>query len=79
MCKIYNANAAHGAAQTKWPWCSSAPQIVSRFKELELPVWRESNELRRFIAGYLELLPVRKAPGALDREAFFRSLLELRS
>ena len=33
------------------------PQIASRFEQLELPVWTESQELRRFIAGYLALLP----------------------
>jgi Cdc6-like AAA superfamily ATPase len=52
------------------------PQIASRFEQLELPVWRESDELRRFIAGYLELLPVRKAPGALDRR-FVEYIVEL--
>ena len=32
-------------------------QIASRFEQLELPVWTESQELRRFIAGYLALSP----------------------
>jgi hypothetical protein len=52
------------------------PQIASRFEQLELPVWRESDELRRFIAGYLALLPVRKAPAALDRR-FVEYIVEL--
>jgi Bacterial TniB protein len=52
------------------------PQIASRFEQLELPVWRESDELRRFIAGYLALLPVRKVPAALDRR-FVEYIVEL--
>jgi hypothetical protein len=31
------------------------------------PVWTESEELRRFIAGYLALLPIRKMPKAVDK------------
>ena len=27
------------------------PQIASRFEQMELPVWTESDELRRFVAG----------------------------
>jgi hypothetical protein len=52
------------------------PQIASRFEQLELPVWRESDDLRRFIAGYLALLPVRRAPGAINKQ-FVEYLLEL--
>jgi len=51
-------------------------QIASRFEQLELPTWRESDELRRFIAGYLALLPVRKSVGAIDRR-FIEYLVEL--
>jgi Bacterial TniB protein len=29
------------------------PQIASRFEQIELPVWTESQEFRRFVAGYL--------------------------
>jgi hypothetical protein len=32
-----------------------------------LPVWTESEELRRFVAGYLAMLPVRKDPSAIDQ------------
>jgi hypothetical protein len=35
-------------------------QIASRFEQMELPVWTESDELRRFVAGYLAMLPIRK-------------------
>jgi hypothetical protein len=34
----------------------SDPQIASRFEQLELPIWAESQDLRRFIAGNLALL-----------------------
>jgi hypothetical protein len=43
------------------------PQIASRFEQMELPVWTESDELRRFIAGYLAMLPIRKNPAAIDQ------------
>jgi hypothetical protein len=43
------------------------PQIASRFEQTELPVWTESEELRRFVAGYLSMLPVRKDPSAIDQ------------
>jgi hypothetical protein len=43
------------------------PQIASRFEQLELPVWTESQELRRFIAGYLALLPIKRSPAAIDK------------
>ena len=52
------------------------PQIASRFEQMELPVWTESEELRRFVAGYLALLPIRKMPKAIDRR-FVEFLLEL--
>jgi AAA+ superfamily predicted ATPase len=42
----------------------------------DLPVWSESEELRRFIAGYLALLPVRRAPLAIDKR-FVEYLVEL--
>jgi hypothetical protein len=35
------------------------PQIASRFEQLELPVWSESEEFRGFVAGYIKLLPKR--------------------
>ena len=54
----------------------SDPQIASRFEQLELPVWTESLELRRFIAGYLALLPVKKATAEIDKR-FVAYLLEL--
>ena len=43
------------------------PQIASRFEQMELPVWTESDELRRFIAGYLAMLPIRKNAAAIDQ------------
>jgi hypothetical protein len=52
------------------------PQIASRFEQMELPVWTESEELRRFIAGYLALLPIRKMPKTLDKR-FLEYILEL--
>jgi Cdc6-like AAA superfamily ATPase len=52
------------------------PQIASRFGQLELPVWTESQELRRFIAGYLALLPLKKAAADIDKR-FVEYLLEL--
>jgi hypothetical protein len=40
------------------------PHIASRFEQMELPVWTESDELRRFVAAYLAMLPIRKNPAA---------------
>jgi len=54
----------------------SDPQIASRFERHELPVWTESQELRRFIAGYLALLPLRKSALEIDKR-FVKYLLEL--
>jgi AAA+ superfamily predicted ATPase len=54
----------------------SDPQIASRFEQLELPVWTESQELRRFIAGYLALLPIKKKQTEIDKR-FVEYLLEL--
>jgi Cdc6-like AAA superfamily ATPase len=54
----------------------SDPQIASRFEQLELPIWTESQELRRFIAGYLALLPLKKAAAEIDKR-FVEYLLEL--
>jgi hypothetical protein len=34
---------------------------------MELPVRRESEELRRFFAGYLAMLPVRRNASAIDQ------------
>jgi hypothetical protein len=42
------------------------PQIASRFEQMELPIWTESDELRRFVAGSLATLPIRKNPAAID-------------
>ena len=52
------------------------PQIASGFEQLELPVWTESEELRRFIAGYLKQLNVRRSAGATDKR-FIEYLMEL--
>jgi hypothetical protein len=54
----------------------SDPQIASRFEQHELPVWTESRELRRFIAGYLALLPLKKAAVEIDRP-FVEYLLQM--
>jgi len=43
------------------------PQIAGRFEQMELPVWTESVELRRFVPGYLAMLPIRKNPAAIDQ------------
>jgi hypothetical protein len=43
---------------------------------MELPIWNESEELRRFVAGYLALLPIRKMPKDVDKR-FVEYLLEL--
>ena len=43
------------------------PQIASRFEQMELLVWTESDELRRFVAGYLAMLPIRKNSAAVDQ------------
>ena len=52
------------------------PQIASSFEQLELPVWTESQELRRFITGYLALLPIKRSSAAIDNR-FVEYLLEL--
>ncbi len=49
---------------------------VKQFEQHELPVWTESQELRRFIAGYLSLLPLKKAAMEIDKR-FVEYLLEL--
>jgi hypothetical protein len=54
----------------------SDSQIASRFEQHELPIWTESQELRRFIAGYLTLLPFKKATAEIDKR-FVEYLLEL--
>jgi len=51
------------------------PQTASRFEQHELPVWAESQDLRRFIAGYLALLPLKKR--GINRQRFVEYLLEL--
>lgn len=43
------------------------PQIASRFEQMELPVWTESEELRRFVAGFLARLPIRLSSEAIDQ------------
>ena len=53
------------------------PQIASRFEQMELPIWRESDELRRFIARYLAMLPVRKNPAAIDQRFIESSPIRL--
>jgi hypothetical protein len=36
------------------------PQIASPFEQMELPVWGETAELRRFVARLLAMLPREK-------------------
>jgi len=43
---------------------------------VELPIWTESEELWRLVAGYLALLPIKKMPKAIDKR-FVEYLLEL--
>ena len=52
------------------------PQIASRFEQMELPIWGESEEFRRFVAGYIRTLPVKSSPNAIDRR-FLAYVLEL--
>jgi len=54
----------------------SDPQIASRFEQHELLVWTQSQELRRFIAGYLSLSPIKKAVVEIDKR-FVEYLQEL--
>jgi Bacterial TniB protein len=50
--------------------------IASRFEQIELPIWTETDELRRFVAGFLAMLPVKKNPNAID-QIFVQYLLAL--
>jgi hypothetical protein len=34
---------------------------------MKLPVWTESDELRRFVVGYRAMLPIRRNPAAIDQ------------
>lgn len=52
------------------------PQIASRFEQMEIPIWVESEELRRFVAGFLARLPVRIESGTIDQR-FIEYLLVL--
>lgn len=52
------------------------PQIASRFEQIELPIWTETDELRRFVAGFLAMLLVKKNPNAID-QSFVQYLLAL--
>jgi len=52
------------------------PQIPSRFEQMELPIWTESEELRRFIAGYLATLSICENLDAIDQR-FIEYLLAL--
>jgi hypothetical protein len=52
------------------------PQIASRFEQMELPLWAESEEFRRFVAGLIRTLPVRSWEKALDRR-FIEYTVEL--
>ena len=52
------------------------PQIASRFEQMELPIWGESEEFRRFVAGYIRTLPVKSSPNDIDRR-FLAYVLEL--
>jgi AAA+ superfamily predicted ATPase len=52
------------------------PQIASRFEQMELPIWDESEEFRSFLAGYIKTLPVNASPDVIDRR-FVAYVLEL--
>ena len=51
-------------------------QIASRFEQMELPIWAESEELRRFAVGFVARLPVQMAADTLDQR-FMEYLLSL--
>ena len=50
-------------------------QIASRFQPFELPRWRESEELRRFLAAFERVLPLREPSQLVERE-MTQALLE---
>ena len=43
-------------------------QIASRFRPFELPGWRESDELRRFLVAFERVLPLRERSNLAARE-----------
>ena len=46
----------------------SDAQIASRFTPLALPVWRESDDLRRFLVAFEKTLPLQERSNLADRE-----------
>lgn len=52
------------------------PQIASRFEQMELPIWGESDDFRAFVAGFLKTLPIRAPDAVVDRR-FVAYVLEL--
>lgn len=47
----------------------SDAQIASRFAPLELPRWRESDDLRRFLVALERTLPLREASHLAERDS----------
>ncbi|WP_246216493.1 TniB family NTP-binding protein [Paraburkholderia agricolaris] len=52
------------------------PQMVSRYRPFEIPRWRESDNLRRLLAAFEKVLPLRK-PSDLSRREIVQYVLEL--
>ena len=50
-------------------------QIGSRFPAFELPRWQESEEFRRFLAGYERHLPLRKPSGIANSRTMVTKIL----
>ena len=53
----------------------SDEQIANRLPALELPRWKQNNELRRFLAGYEKQLPLREPSGIADSAAMITILM----
>ena len=46
---------------------ASDPQMISRFTPLEIPRWRESDDLRRLLGAFERVLPLRKPSDLMQR------------
>lgn len=52
------------------------PQMISRYRPFEIPRWRESESLRRLMAAFEKVLPLRK-PSNLSRREIVQLVLEI--
>ena len=43
------------------------PQMISRFAPFEMPLWRESDDLRRLLGAFERVLPLRKPSDLMQR------------